>query len=172
MTRGHARASRNVKKKKKGKEQTKKEKCSIITSIDTYGWCNIHVNLEIITLTCIYIARVVCKRRLVKYSLHTFLGVFRWTAQFDSKFREFSYKIPRIDVSNRRMIFSISCCPSRDAVDSIRDMLFENLYEIAAKHTWPEKAECDQICMSRMDYSFADGRLTFSCIERRQEMLG
>jgi len=32
--------------------------------------------------------------------------------RFDSKFREFPYEIPRMDVNNRRMIFSLSCCPS------------------------------------------------------------
>lgn len=56
-----------------------------------------------------------------------------------------------MDVSNRRMIFSSAVALREDAVDSIRDMPFENLYEIVAKHTWPEKAEvpgarCDQVC--------------------------
>lgn len=56
------------------------------------------------------------------------------------------------------MIFRSAVVPFEDAVDSIRDMPFENLYEIVAKHTWPEKAE---VPGARCDIRYAENGLQF-----------
>lgn len=83
---------------------------------------------------CICAARVVLQNAICEIfftHIPQYSFVACWTVQFDSKFREFSYEIPRMDVSYRRMIFSLSCCPSR-----MRSTAFETCSSRTFMKSW------------------------------------
>lgn len=88
---------------------------------------------------------------------HSFVAC--WTVQFDFKFREFSYEIPRIDVSYRRMIFSLSLVAIRGwGRQHSRHALREPLWNRGKAYLARKSRDCPaRSGMLRMDCSSANG---------------